>query len=246
MPLLKRSGLSLRGSFDNPTLISFEESSISRGVLLDRPNRFLGIAMVGGRRVRIHIHDPGRMPLLRSRTEIVLLNKDKLGRKTKYDLLAFKDRDEWIFAHSGYHSEIFRRMVSLGLFPISGSLRGEVPLGSSRIDFMAGSMIIEVKGCTWIVDDTGLFPDSPTKRGRKQIIDMSVYAKYCGEACVVFLVFSRRAKRMMIAEDVDPKFGEAVRFACRCGVRFLAYRLFFDGIAVRYVGQIPVVMTTSV
>ncbi|MFP3237345.1 MAG: sugar fermentation stimulation protein SfsA, partial [Vulcanisaeta sp.] len=46
------------------------------GTFLERLNRFVGIAEINGERVRVHIHDPGRLrELLRPGVRIHAYNK---------------------------------------------------------------------------------------------------------------------------------------------------------------------------
>jgi len=156
-----------------------------------------------------------------------------------FDLLAFMHNGEWIFSHSGYHSKIFEQILRMKLFDIYGSIRKEIIIDDSRIDFAVNSTLIEVKGCTWIKDDVGLFPDSPTLRGRKHIKVLAKYVSRGGRAYVVFLVFSKRARYVTIAKDVDRNLYEEVVNAAKTGVNFVGFRLMFSDGAVYYLGRIP-------
>jgi len=220
-------------------VLKFPRDRIIWATILRRPNRFLGIAKIGDSQQLIHIHDPGRIPLLKPGTRILILNVEHPKRKTKYDLLTFKWRDEWIFSHSGYHSKIFEKTVRF-LNGFQGHIRREVKLGKSRIDFSFRDIFVEVKGCTWIVDNFCCFPDAPTSRGRRHLLELAEYASHRNKAYIVFLAFSKYAKKVRIARSVDPEFYEAAIKARNMGVRFLGLKYKFDEAKLIHIGSIPV------
>lgn len=223
------------------SIISFSKNEIVRARFLDRINRFVGRVATGGRDFLVHIHDPGRIPLLTQHTDVLLLRREGSRRKTKYDLLAFRYRDEWIFSNSLYHSQIFEETISKGLVRFKGEARREVKIYGSRIDFLIGSTPVEVKGCTWIRNDSCFFPDAPTARGARHLEDLARYVIDNGlHAFVVFLVFSKYPKCLRIARDIDPYFYNRFREALSNGVGFLAYKYTFKDNSLYFVGEIPV------
>lgn len=221
----------------------FPKSRIIRGAFLERLNRFAGRVLIDGVEELVHIHDPGRIPLLRDGRSVLLLRipkGDLQKRKTKYDLLAFWNRNEWIFSHSGFHSQIFENILRKNILWFRGELRKEVRVRDSRIDFMVNSSLIEVKGCTWIRNNCCYFSDAPTSRGRRHLRELARYVKSHGRAYIVFLAFSLHGRCIRLARDVDRVFYEEALSARRSGVRFLGLRLVFDGEKIYYVDLIPV------
>ncbi|MEX0567710.1 MAG: DNA/RNA nuclease SfsA [Candidatus Njordarchaeota archaeon] len=218
----------------------FPDSRILEGMLRERIGRFLGRAYIGRCEHLIHIHDPGRVPLLRPNTRILLLESRNANRKTRFDLIAFWSDGEWIFSHSGYHSKIFEQTIKKVPLGFHGQIRKEVKIDKSRIDFMIGNSLIEIKGCTWIRNDCCSFPDAPTTRGLKHIEHLEQYTKKNNKsAYIIFLVFSSRPKQVKIAKEIDIKFYEAARHA-KNTVRFRALKYVFDNNTIYFVEEIPV------
>lgn len=218
----------------------FSSSKILEGLLKKRIGRFLGEAYIECQKYLIHIHDPGRIPLLKPNTKILLLESKRVNRKTRYDLIAFWSFREWIFSHSGYHSKIFEQTVRRVPLGFHGRIRREVKINRSKIDFMIGDSLIEIKGCTWIKGDCCLFPDAPTIRGLRHLEHLEYYAKKSNrQAYIVFLVFSSRPRKLRIAREVDMKFYETAK-RVKDVVRFRAIKYVFKDNTIYFVGEIPV------
>ena len=210
------------------------------GIFLERPNRFIGYVLVGNKKEIVHVHDPGRVPLLRPNTKVLLCPTNRKGRKTKYDLIAFW-YGEWVFSHSGYHSYFFEETLKkVNLLPHS-QIRREVRVGDSRIDFLINdNLYVEIKGCTWIINDHCFFPDAPTERGRRHIRHLARICEMGGRARVYFLVFHTMIRSVGIAKSVDPKFYDLFIEATNAGVIFEGLKYRFDGKTLYFVGRIPV------
>lgn len=219
-----------------------------------RPNRFLGSAIVlrengGMSEELVHVHDPGRLKELLYAGNRVLLRRaaSPERRKTAWDLLAAAHDDQWVFVHSGYHRRIAERILGdpklSPLGPIT-SLRAEVKYGKSRIDFLATrgndkEALIEVKGCTLAIHGKALFPDAPTERGRRHLATLMEAREAGFEATVVMLIFRPDARRFAPNRVTDPAFAELFGSAVRAGVTVFPLVLAYDGIAVRFLRQIP-------
>ncbi len=224
-----------------PPLLSFKGRILGR--LLERPNRFLAIVDVGGKEVKAHVHDPGRLKeLLFPGNEVAIIRK-RGNRKTKYDLIGARRGEEWAFVHSGYHSEIAHLLISLRLIE---DLRGyevkrrEVRVGKSRIDFLLHpEAYLEVKGCTLIEGGRALFPDAPTQRGRRHLIELQKLASRGKRTYVLFLVFGS-AEKFSPNWKTDPNFSNELLKAEKMGVNIIAYSLLFDSIHLFPNGKIEV------
>ena len=111
-----------------------EFDNLKEGILIERPNRFLAKVKCDGNIKNIHIHDPGRLPLLKYGTKILFLPK-RSNRKTEGHLIAFYSKPYgWVFSHSGYHSTIVERLLNL-IFPDVVKYEKEVKIDNHRIDF---------------------------------------------------------------------------------------------------------------
>jgi len=214
-------------------------------IFLRRVNRFLIEADLDGEITECHLHDPGRLPDIFSRRRKILIVEKEGDRKTKYDVVAAKVGKEWVFIHSGYHSIFAGKIIEMGLMEkLQGYkiARREYRYGRSRMDFLlAGEKkaLLEVKGCTLAKGGVALFPDAPTERGRRHMVELANSVEDGYAAFVLFLVM-RNAERFSPNYKVDMKFSLALRRAAKKGVGVLAARIKFDGKNVYYGGEIPV------
>lgn len=218
------------------------------GIFLRRINRFLGIGLINGEKVEVHIHDPGRLgELLRSGIRFFARRKER-GR-ARYSLVAVDLGDELVLLDSSIHNRIAAWLVNNGYMLKDYELvRMEPRFGEVRFDLLlrnphGGLALVEVKGVTMRVGDTAMFPDAPTKRGTRHML-MLVKAVESGyEAHVLFLVLRRGSRVMRPNEDTDPLFSQSLRYAVKHGVKVWAYGLILGrDWTLRPVGQIEVLL----
>jgi len=192
------------------------------GVLIDRPNRFLGVVDIGGERMKVHIHDPGRLKeilypgnrILYPGNRILLRYAPSKNRKTRWDLLAGKVKSQWVFVHSGFHRKFAEKIFSIpeiSPFKDMTELRAEVSYNKSRLDFLIITsnkerIWIEVKGCTLAKNGIALFPDAPTTRGRRHIEELIQLRERGERAAVIVLVFRSDVNCFAPNCETDPEF----------------------------------------
>ena len=159
-----------------------------KGIFKERLNKFLGIVDIGYETMA-HIHDSGRLiKILYSGNEILLKKADG-KRKTKWDILAGKYKNKWVFSNSFYHSMIAKKIIKIIFGEIK--IEKEIKYKNSRIDFLLnGKMFLEVKGCTLEKNGMALFPDAPTLRGRKHLKALIDAAENGYDAAILFLIFA--------------------------------------------------------
>ena len=203
-----------------------------KGVFMERLNRFVGLVNISGSVSRVHIHDPGRLSeLLIFGAEVLVREHAVAGRKTDYFLFAVKHGDMWILIDSSLHSKIVEEAVRENLIKeLEGYsiLKREFKFKSSRIDFLLKSpsgvkVLMEVKGCTLVKDGLALFPDAPTSRGRRHVLELIDAVHQGFESIILFLILREDANAFMPNWDVDPEFSKALLNAHNHGVKVLAY-----------------------
>ncbi|BCU69684.1 hypothetical protein KN1_09810 [Stygiolobus caldivivus] len=131
-------------------------------VVESRPNRFLVVTKSGR---LCHLHDPGRLKELIYRGNKVLIRETQGKRKTSCQVTAAWSGKEWVLTDSSIHNEVARKFLPAGA-------KAEVKIGKSRVDFMFDNTFVEVKGCTLVKDGKALFPDAPTKRGKRHLEEL--------------------------------------------------------------------------
>lgn len=209
-----------------------------------RLNRFAAEVRLSSGIAIAHVPDPGRLTeLLFPGNEILVIPPRKAGGRTSCAILAARLRDSWIPTNTTFHNRIAEAMLQKGLFvPIPGSLRREVTLPGfkSRFDFLVnGDTVVEVKGCTLSIGDTGLFPDAPTARGARQVREISRHVRRGGGGMVLFLVMVPWARRAAINAATDPVFAEALDQARMAGTHVHAAVISLSPPGFSFKGMIP-------
>ena len=67
------------------------------------------------------------------------------------------------------------------------------------------------------------FPDAVTARGTKHLGELAEVARQGGRAVMFYLVQRGDCRRLAIAADIDPRYGEAYSRAVAAGVEVLCY-----------------------
>jgi len=137
--------------------------------------------------------------------------------------------------------------VTMGLWPsLAGCrvVRREVDFPvdlarGSRADLLLADergrrVWVEVKNVTWVVGGRALFPDAPTKRGRKHLRDLVACVRAGERAALVFCVQRADGTSVAPASAVDPAYAAALSAARAAGVEALALRA-----AVFPAGSVP-------
>lgn len=200
-----------------------------RARFLERPNRFIARVELEGRVETVHVKNTGRCrELLLPGSDVVLVPAKTPGRKTRYDLVAvFKKGLGWVNIDSQAPNAAVREWLETSPPPFEGitRLRPEYPFGAVRADFYIEcgerKILMEVKGCTLEVDGVGYFPDAPTERGVRHLLELAE-AVGRGYACYIAFVIAMPGVRLVLPNvETHPAFGAALEAARQAGVRQL-------------------------
>ena len=211
-------------------------SAIVPAVFLNRPNRFIAYADLGGETVVCHVKNTGRCrELLLPGVTIYLqdFGPDHTGRKTRYDLIAVEKQRPGhspllINMDAQAPNKVFEEWARSGRFlPGLTLLRPETVWGSSRFDFYYETAdgirgFVEVKGVTLEEGGIAAFPDAPTLRGVKHLDELAAAVRDGYRCHVCFLIQMGEMRVFCPNERTHPAFGEALRRAAGAGVEVLA------------------------
>lgn len=212
---------------------------------LARPNRFVVVARLQQTRevVRAHCADPGRMEdlLVPGRT-VILYKSSKDRRKTAYDLrlVVHPANGQLVSVNSQLPNRLFEEAVRHDrIEPLRGFrvIRKEVSVPTShehgetvtsRIDFLLANgakerIWVEVKSVTLVKDRVALFPDAPTTRGRRHLMELARLIQQSDHrGAVVFVV--QRADAVIFCPNraIDPAFADALLQTAGQGVEVYA------------------------
>ncbi|MBE6025464.1 MAG: DNA/RNA nuclease SfsA [Clostridiales bacterium] len=203
--------------------------NITRGIFIERHNRFIARVEIDGRAETVHVKNTGRCKeLLVPGCEVWLTAPGTPGRKTKYDLVAVRKSTGILFNidNQAPNKAAKEWLAEQGFSKVAP----EYTFGDSRIDFYmerefpegeVRKYLMEVKGCTLEFDGIGYFPDAPTERGVKHIREL-IKAKAEGyEAILAFVIQMDGVTEVRPNVETHPEFGEAMEEAQKAGVKIL-------------------------
>ena len=206
-------------------------SQTVKGIFVKRLNRFIAEVLINDHMEKVHVKNTGRLKeLLLEKAEVALAVAENPNRKTKYSLIAVKNGDRWINIDSQVPNEVVFEGLIKGKISELGKpslAKKEVTFGNSRFDLYfeknGEKGFIEVKGVTLEDGGVAMFPDAPTSRGTKHILEMkeAVHAGYRG--IILFLIQMNGCHTFTPNEKMDKAFADACREAAVNGVEILAY-----------------------
>ncbi|MFZ5987053.1 MAG: DNA/RNA nuclease SfsA [Bacillota bacterium] len=206
-------------------------STIKNAVFLKRPNRFIAHVLLDNKEETVHVKNTGRCrEILNTGTPVILEESTNPNRKTKYSLIAgFKDRTLINIDSQAPNQVVYEALKQDKIQEISRihTLKREVNYKSSRFDLYFennfGRGFIEVKGVTLEEDGIAMFPDAPTERGTRHVLEMinAVENGYCGY--IFFLIQLKGVICFTPHRLMDPDFAKALKYAKEKGVIILAY-----------------------
>ncbi len=198
----------------------FQYEKMHEGVFLSRPNRFLAHVNIGGREEICHVKNTGRCrELLVPGATVWCQHHDAPGRKTNWSLITVKKGDRLINMDSQVPNKLAEEYVRAGgLGFVPEIVRPEQVWGNSRFDlYYEGNGhrgFVEVKGVTLEQEGVVRFPDAPTERGRKHLLELQKAVREGLEAWVLFVVQMSEVSRFEPNRTTDPAFADALA-ACR-------------------------------
>ncbi|MEZ4709336.1 MAG: DNA/RNA nuclease SfsA [Caldilineaceae bacterium] len=235
---------------------------------LERPNRYRIVARLhaAGRVIHAHCPDPGRLRELLIPGVTVHVSKAAVRpgappRKTEYDLrfVNHPEHGQLVSLDTRLPNAIFQEGLEQGFFaPFRGyhEMAREVTLDDpavppnadgprSRFDFRlldaTGAPVwIETKSASLVEDRVAIFPDAPTERGRRHVLELTHLAQSGVRTAVVFIVQRPDADRLRPHWGTDPAFAQALVEAKAASVEIYAYTCQLSTTAVQLAREIPV------
>jgi sugar fermentation stimulation protein A len=199
---------------------------------IKRSNRFNATVIFEEREIVVHVPNTGRCKeILIPGCQVFIREETNPTRKTKYDLIGAYKGTKNICIDSQIPNKVVREALEYGAvdnLKEYTNILSEKTFGNSRFDFKLSKddgqeYYLEVKGVTLEEDGDSRFPDAPTERGKKHLLELIEVKKSGRGAGVLFLVQIEDVKTFRPNDETDPKFAEALREAARNGVDVFAY-----------------------
>lgn len=208
-------------------------NNIVKAVFKNRPNRFIAECNINNENVIVHVKNTGRCrELLVKDTEVYLEYFSETSRKTKYDLITVNKMGRLINMDSSAPNKAVYEALQKGkdILHINEPLthiKMEHKYKQSRFDVYAETktdkIFAEIKGVTLEENNIVMFPDAPTQRGVKHIMEL-VDAKENGfHTYIIFVIQMQSPAYFTPNYKTHAEFGEALQYAQSKGVNILAY-----------------------
>ena len=208
------------------------EKNILEAVFKERPNRFNAKVLINGEEVIVHVPNTGRCKeILKEGTKVFLREEDSITRKTKYDLIAAMKGDVLINIDSQIPNKVVNEAIEnnkIKELVKYNIINREKTFGKSRFDFKLSNdegevYYLEVKGVTLENNNHAMFPDAPTERGAKHILELIEAKKQGLGAGILFLIQLDGVKTFSPNIERDLKFYEALKLAKENKVDIFAF-----------------------
>lgn len=230
-------------------MIFDKETSIVKFVR--RPNRFQGYVIIDGEEELVHVPNTGRCrEILIPGCRALIRKETNPNRKTRFSLIGAYKGDKLINIDSQVPNKVVEE--ALKNKKISGLekyniISREKTFGNSRFDFRLSNeegevYYLEVKGVT--LEEHGLcrFPDAPTERGRKHLLELIEVKNNNYGAGVIFVIQMDGMKAFTPNKETDPEFAEALHRAAEAEVDIFAYECSVTETSIEIEKSIDIIM----
>jgi len=206
--------------------------NIVKGIFLKRKNRFIADVIVNDKKEEVHVKNTGRCKeIFLKGAKIYLQKSDNPKRKTRYSLISAYKGDMLINVDSQSPNKVVFEGIEEGkvkYFNDLKTLKREKTFQNSRFDLYyernSGQKgFIEIKGVTLEENNKTRFPDAPTTRGRRHVLEMIDAVKEGYEGNIFFLIQMDKVLEFTPNFEMDPDFAEAVKKARLKGVKIHIY-----------------------
>lgn len=224
------------------------ELILEEAIFIEKHNRFLCTIELNGEFWPCHIPNTGRLKeLLFKGNTVGVRYVASPTRKTAYEVILAKKDNIWYSVDSRMPNALVKSWATLGYIPqwLNCELIGERTFGKSRFDFeVRGERpgYIEVKGVTLERQGIGYFPDAPTERGRKHLMELLELRRAGLYAAVVFVCQSEAITAFHPNDETDPEFGKLLRELARNHVDILCLQAKITFDRIEFIQQIPCIM----
>ncbi|MEG6566701.1 DNA/RNA nuclease SfsA [Thermoanaerobacterium saccharolyticum] len=209
----------------------FIENPIVKGRFLERINRFLARVEVDGQIITVHVPNTGRCrELFVPGATVVLEKREGMGRKTPYELEFVYKGKRLISIDSQIPNKVVMDNIvrgKLDKFTGYDVIEKEKTYKNSKFDLKLSKkdeiFFIEVKGVTLEENGVVMFPDAPTERGTKHMVELKSAKEEGMRAAVVFLVQMDDVLYFTPNVKTDAKFASTLKDAIESGVEAYAY-----------------------
>ena len=228
------------------------EKNIFEGIFLNRPNRFNAKVILNNEEITVHVPNTGRCKeILKEGTKVFLREELNENRKTKYDLIAAMKGDILINIDSQIPNKVVNEALKnkkIKTLHKYIKINREKTFGKSRFDFKLSTedeediYYLEVKGVTLEEGGHCRFPDAPTERGARHILELIEAKKQGYGAGILFLIQLDNVRTFSPNDDTDPEFSNALRLAKESGVDIMVYNCTVEKDSIELKDKVDIIL----
>ncbi len=189
---------------------------------INRPHRFGAYVNLRGEEIYVHVPNTGRCrEILIPGCNVIIERALNPDRKTKYSLIAGYKENKLINIDSQVPNKVVDEALKnkeISKLLKYNIIKREKTFGKSRFDFKLSTekeehYFLEIKGVTLEDEGKCMFPDAPTERGARHLLELIDVKKEGMGAGVLFLIQLDGAKTFSPNDNMDEKFADALRLA---------------------------------
>lgn len=216
-------------------------------VFIQRKNRFVGLVEVAGQIYPAHVPSSGRMRELLFPGNLVYVAPMPEGKKTNFRIHLARFGETLVSVDSLLPNRLIYKVIAAGaLEQFSGyqEVKKEVGYGNSRFDLYlsgdTGRCLVEIKSVTLVDQGTAKFPDAPSLRGTKHLLELAAAVQEGLRAAVIFVIQRDDARSFAPNTLTDPEFTIALQQASEMGVEVYALACRVTKNDVYLLDQLPI------
>ena len=213
----------------------FQINNVKECVILERINKFVAKIILDGKIRRAYINNTGRLTnhLSKGKRGFCIVHKKDL--KTDCRLFAVKEDSLAAVIDTYLQMKALEKIITLNLIPwINGCriLKRNARLNASYIDYLLeckkGKAYLEVKSAVLRSGGYATYPDCPSLRGRRHIMELTEYAERGGWSIILFIAALPDVKAFKPNSSADPKIAELLLKAEKAGVEIRAIEMYYN------------------
>ena len=226
------------------------EGPLIDAIFIERPNRFITIIEIGGKKHKSHLPDPGRLKELLIPGVYLLVRPapENKKRSTAFTTIMVNLKGQWISLVSTLPNQFVKYSFQNKCIPIFQRyklVKPEIAIRNHRLDFLLSNksgknFFLEVKSVTFVEDGIAKFPDAVTTRGMNHAKILTGLVKEGEFAGILFVCQRPDATLFEPMWDRDPMFSNVLFNAYKMGVKVWCITLNISKTEISFNKEIPV------
>jgi sugar fermentation stimulation protein A len=212
--------------------LKFTET-VHEGVFLKRYKRFFADIEMGGKVHTAHVPNTGSLKsCLEEGAACLVTESSNPNRKLRYTLQMIRPQGQWVGVNTQLTNELAFEAFNQKLISHWSDFKickREYKINPrSRIDFAMQMLdsenhhFVEVKNVTFLENECAKFPDAVTERGQKHLEELVKLIENGQTAELLFVIQREGCTSLAPADEIDPRYGQLLRWAHQKGVRITA------------------------